>query len=587
MKIIELLAPAKDKQTAFAAINSGCDALYIGASNFGARKKVCNSLDDIKEVVNYAHKFYVKVFVTLNTILTDNELFEAQKLIWDLYEIGIDAIIIQDMGILKLAVDGKLPPILLHASTQCDNRNVEKVKFFQNLGLARVIIARELSLKQIEEICNKTDVEIETFIHGALCVSYSGQCYLSSYIGGRSANRGECAQACRKKYSLVDENGNYIAKDKYLLSMKDFNASEHIEALIKAGVKSFKIEGRLKDENYVKNVVSYYRRKIDKFALKSSSGKIFTSFKPNLKKSFNRGFTDYFLEGRKKCFNFTTPKSIGEKLGIIDKIGKNWFSIKNLNVELHNQDGLFFENGGCLINKVEQNKIYPNKMNGLHPGIEVYRNFDIEFEKQLVNPKRKIGVKLIYNEGILHAIDEDNNAVEFKLSSNEPSKNPQKMRENFMKQLQKTGESDFYITEIILQDDLNFLSISQINEVRRKILSSLIEKRLKNYPRKLQKPLKYVKYPLEKVDYRANVHNVYAKEFYENCDCKVCEMSFESKIPGKAELMRTKHCLKFAFNMCKSPQKLFLIDEKGQRFPLNFDCKNCEMIIDFCKNTLK
>ena len=307
MKTVELLAPARDKKTAIAAINYGCDAIYIGAQNFGARKKVPNSLEDIKEIVDYAHKFYVKVHVTVNTILTDDEIIEAQKLIQKLYDIGVDAIIVQDMGIFKLAVEGKLPPIPLHASTQCDNRFLEKIKFFDEMGVSRIILARELSLEQIEQICKDTSAEIETFVHGALCVSYSGQCYLSYYIGGRSANRGECAQACRKKYSLVDENGNIIAKDKYLLSMKDFNASKHLKSLINSGVKSFKIEGRLKDENYVKNVVAYYRNQIDKLASKTSSGRIFYDFEPDVRKSFNRGFTDYFLDGRGRCFNFESP----------------------------------------------------------------------------------------------------------------------------------------------------------------------------------------------------------------------------------------------------------------------------------------
>ena len=315
MNKVELLAPAKDKETAFAAIDCGADAVYIGASDFGARRAVPNSLDDIKEVVEYAHKFYAKVHVTINTILTDEELEKARVLIEKLYEIGVDAIIVQDMGILKLALDGKLPPIALHASTQCDNRTLDKVKFFENLGVTRVILARELSLDEIRNICANTNVEIETFIHGALCVSYSGQCYMSYAIGGRSANRGECAQACRKKYTLIDEGGNVIAKDKYLLSLRDFNASRHLEELIKAGVKSFKIEGRLKDINYVKNVVAYYRREIDKFAGKISSGRISPDFEPDINKTFNRGYTDYFLSGRKRCYNFDTPKSLGEKLG--------------------------------------------------------------------------------------------------------------------------------------------------------------------------------------------------------------------------------------------------------------------------------
>lgn len=575
---VELLAPAKDKKTAITAINAGCDAIYIGASNFGARKKVPNSLEDIKEIVDYAHKFYVKVHVTINTILTDDELIQAKELIQKLYDIGVDAIIVQDMGIFKLALDGELPPIVLHASTQCNNRTLEKVKFFDNMGISRVILARELSLEQIKEICQNSNTEIETFIHGALCVSYSGQCYFSHYIGGRSANRGECAQACRKKYTLVNENGRIIAKDKYLLSMKDFNASRHLESLIDAGVKSFKIEGRLKDENYVKNVVAYYRCEIDKFAQKTSSGKVFADFAPDVRKSFNRGFTDYFLDGRKRCFNFESPKSLGEKLGKITKVGKDYFEISNGDVS--KQDGLYFNGQGCLVNKVEGKKIYPNKMDGIAIGLEVYRNFDSKFEKQLENSKikRRIGVKFVCKNGVLKAQDDDGNFVTFVLPQGEKPKNSKKMEENFINQFKKTGESDFYTENTEVIGELPFMPVSQINEIRRKILSDLMDERLKNYKRDLQKPLKYAEFPQNKLDYRANIHNCEAKCFYENSSCKVCEMSAESGAFPK-ELMRTKHCLKFAFNMCKSPEKLFLIDEKGKKFPLKFDCANCEMAV--------
>lgn len=586
---VELLAPAKDKKTAITAINSGCDAIYIGASNFGARKKVPNSLEDIKEIVDYAHKFYVKVHVTVNTILTDDEILKAKELIQKLYDIGVDAIIVQDMGIFKLAIDNKLPPIALHASTQCDNRDLEKVKFFDDMGVSRVILARELSLEKIKEICANTNAEIETFIHGALCVSYSGQCYFSHYIGGRSANRGECAQACRKKYTLVDERGNIIAKDKYLLSMKDFNASRHLESLIDAGVKSFKIEGRLKDENYVKNVVAYYRQEIDKFASKTSSGRVFLDFEPDVRKSFNRGFTDYFLDGRKRCFNFESPKSLGEKLGKITKVGKDYFEIGRTDykmaggqagIKINSQDGLYFNGNGCLVNKVEGKKIYPNKMDGIAVGLEVYRNFDSKFEKQLENSKikRQIGVKFSFKNGILTVIDEDENSVNFTIDSCEKAKNPEKMKENFITQLKKTGDSDFYVEAIEISEEIPFMPISQINEIRRTILEKLMNERLKNYKRELQKPLKLSKFPKENLDYRANIHNQCAKEFYEKCGCEVCEMSAESGAFPK-ELMRTKHCLKFAFNMCKSPKKLFLIDEKGKKYPLMFDCKNCEMVV--------
>ena len=582
MKRVELLAPAKDKETAITAINSGCDALYIGADSFGARQNASNNLEDIKEIVQYAHKFNVKVHVTINTILDDNELKQALKLIQNLYDIGVDAIIVQDMGLLKSAIDKKLPPIPIHASTQCNNRTLEKVKFFDKLGLSRVILARELSLEQIKEVCNNTNCEIETFIHGALCVSYSGQCYMSCSNGGRSANRGECAQSCRKKYTLIDDKGKIIAKDKYLLSLKDFNASKHLQELVQAGVKSFKIEGRLKDTNYVKNVVAYYRKELDKICQKTSSGKVFTDFEPDLNKSFNRSFTDYFLKERNRCYNFNTPKSLGEKLGKVTKTGKSYFE---LNADVNPQDGLcYFINDelcGCLVNKVENNKIYPNKSDKIKVGTVIYRNFNAKFEKQLNNSKikRQIAVKFIYNDGILQVIDEDNNKVDFPLNLTEKSKNSDKMKQTFINQLQKTGESDFYVTDIQINTELPFLPISEINNLRRNILEKLMQERLNNYKREVQKPLKYTQFPEKELDYRANVHNSEAQEFYQNCSCKILQKSYELEKPANVELMRTKHCLKYAFDMCKTPQKLFLLDEKGKKYSLKFDCKNCEMVI--------
>ncbi len=584
MHRVELLAPAKDKETAIAAINCGADAVYIGAPSFGARRAAPNSLNDIKEVVEYAHKFNVKVHVTINTILTDSELEEAAELIRKLYDAGVDAIIVQDTGILKLAIDGKLPPIAIHASTQCDNRNLEKVTFFDNLGVSRVILARETSLDEIKKICANTTCEIETFIHGALCVSYSGQCYLSYAIGGRSANRGECAQPCRKKYSLADEKGNLIAKDKYLLNLRDFNASKHIEELIKAGVKSFKIEGRLKDINYVKNVTAFYRREIDKYAGKTSSGRIELDFEPDVNKSFNRGFTDYFLEGRKNCFNFTSPKSTGQKLGKVTKTGKNYFEIAG--AELSPQDGIcWFENGemkGCLVNRTEGAKIFPNTRTLPQKDTVIYRNQDTAFEKQLKNSKtkRRIRADFKFENNTLTAEDEDGNKAALPVTSSELPENPEKMKENFINQLKKTGGSDFYTGNININSELPFLPVSQINEIRRKILALLMEERLKNYRREFQKHLHYTDFPEQEIDWKANVHNERAREFYEHCGCRITEMSLESSgnVKGKC-LMQTKHCLKYAFNMCKSPKKLFLIDEKGKKYRLEFDCKNCMMKI--------
>ncbi len=341
---IELLAPAKDKTTAIAAINAGADAVYIGFLKFGARKQAGNSIEDIKELVEYANVYRAKIYVTLNTIYKNEEIKEVVKTVYDLYDIGVSGIIVQDMGILE----HKLPPIKIFASTQCHNNTLEKVKFLEKSGFDRVILPREFSLEQIKNITDNTEIEIETFIHGALCVSYSGQCYLSYAIGGRSANRGECAQPCRKKYSLYSNDGKLIEKDRYLLSLKDLNLSDRIEDLINAGVTSFKIEGRLKDENYVRNVVSYYRKKIDevlkKYDLsKSSVGFSSPEFEPTPEKSFNRGFTEFFIDGKRKdfCTKYYS-KSIGEFIGKITKISKNNFTVSGQ--KLNNGDGICFLN---------------------------------------------------------------------------------------------------------------------------------------------------------------------------------------------------------------------------------------------------
>src|SRR5574344_111832 len=443
MKKIELLAPAKDKECAVIAIDYGADALYIGACSFGARKNASNSLEDIKEIVNYAHKFGVKVYVTINTIMNDNELSQAVKLIEELYKINIDAIIIQDMGLLEC----DLPPIKLNASTQCDNRTLEKVNFLGNSGFDRVILARELNLEEIKNICNNANTEIETFIHGSLCVSYSGQCYLSQSIGKRSANRGECAQPCRKLYSLRDEKGNILIKNKHLLCLKDFNASNELKELIEAGVCSFKIEGRLKDKNYIKNVVSYYRKKLDsiiKPEQRSSYGSCEIDFEPDVSKSFNRGFTNYFLKGRNAdIYNFDTPKSIGEAIGTVFDIKNTYFTMKNGAKVLNNGDGICFltKNGleGINIDKVENGKIFVKNTQKITKNTQIFRNFDRIFEKKLQNShkKRQISTKiLLKNEKneLIFSAETKNCSVKLIIKNNfEPAKNETKMLENIEK----------------------------------------------------------------------------------------------------------------------------------------------------------
>lgn len=583
----ELLAPAKNIETGKCAIDAGADAVYIGGTAFGARSKATNSIDELKELVEYAHKFYAKIYVTVNTILKDNELDDAKNLIKDLYDIGVDALIVQDMAIVDMAINKEIPPIPLHVSTQCHNKDIEKIKFFTKLGIPRVVLARELSLEKIKEIIKENpDMEIETFIHGALCVSYSGQCYLSQSIGGRSANRGECAQPCRKKYSLIDESGKTLVKDKHLLSLKDFNTSDYIKNLVDIGVKSFKIEGRMKDKNYVKNVVGYYRALLDNYSDKSSSGKVYLNFKPDLYKTFNRGYTNYFLKGRERCFNFDSPKFIGEYIGEVKKIDKNNFTLDLRNgITLSAQDGLTFGltgEKGCFINKTNKNIIYPNNMPDIQVGEKVFRNIDVQFLKEIENSKtyRKIGVNIIWGNGKITAIDNDNNTVTIPVKENEPAQNKDKNTENFINSFNKLGNSDFEINDIKFENDLPFIPVSKMNEYRRIMVDNLMNERIKNYKKPIMNELHYSDYYKDSDCYKANVSNYKSKEFYNKCNCQITESAFEIKEPERQiELMRTKHCIKFALNKCKSKDKLYLIDEKGTKYPLLFDCKNCEMVI--------
>lgn len=597
---IELLAPAKDKKCAFTAINCGADAIYIGANSFGARKNAGNSIHDIKEVIDYAHKFGVKVFVTINTVLYDNELPTAQKLIDELYKIKTDAIIIQDMGLMEL----KLPPIALHSSTQCHNATVEKVQFLEAVGFQRAILARELSIDEIKKIAQNTTIELESFVQGALCVSYSGQCYLSYAIGGRSANRGECAQPCRKRYSLEDANGNIIVKNQHLLCLKDFNASEHLERLIDAGVSSFKIEGRLKDENYIKNVVSFYRQKLDQIILKknlkrSSIGISKIDFIPTLEKTFNRGFCDYFLEKRSKNIaSFSTPKNRGELIGKISALKHHSFKINN--AKLNKNDGITFfdeqnELCGTKIEKIDNDWVFPNSMEKLKIGTEIFKNLDYEFLKQLeiTTPCRKIPINIILNITksclTIKIKDELNN--EFNLNINhvfEEAQNKEKSQESIKKQLCKMGNTEFFVDSFDSEFEYTpFIKVNEINEIRRTLVENFQKLRNDNYQVKLQNPVKYSKFIKDKLDFSFNITNEKAKSFYEKCGSTIIEYGLEhptQKTLTNKPLMETKHCLKYSLGFCsktgkKLSEPLVLIDEKNQKYKLCFDCKNCKMKI--------
>nr|WP_320119009.1 U32 family peptidase [uncultured Marinifilum sp.] len=605
MKKIELLAPAKNLETGIAAINYGADAVYIGAPKFGARSAAGNTLDDIKELIDYAHQYWAKVFITMNTILYDNELKEAEQLIHKLYEIGADALIVQDMGILEM----DLPPIELHASTQTHNYDLERIQFLEKVGFKRIILARELSLEQIKNIKKYTNVELEYFIHGALCVSLSGQCYFSQAINGRSANRGECSQACRMKYDLVDEKGTVIAKDKYLLSLKDLNLSDHLEEVIESGICSLKIEGRLKDSSYLKNVTSYYRQKLDSIFDKkrefqaSSSGQININFTPDLNKTFNRGYTNYFFSGRvPEIANFYTPKSLGKEIGKIVDVKKDHFIVDS-KFTLNNGDGLCFFNKnkllkGILVNGVKGNKVFPNDMSMIQNGVILYRNNDHEFSKILKrdNSIRKISVEFFLNifENTLNltAIDEDEISANIELKGEfEIARNEEMAIANIKKQLQKTGDSIFTLNNIETEyDKVPFIQAKLLNELRRDCLKQLNENRLAAAKTEQSRPLiSHPQYPTKELTYMGNVVNCNAKEFYNKCGVEKIEDGFELQQNNSGKtIMTTKHCLRHEFGLCNKEVKtgikknspLYLVDNKN-RYRLEFNCQRCEMKIIF------
>lgn len=597
---IELLAPAKNLECGIEAINHGADAVYIGAPRFGARAAVGNSIDDIKALVDYAHIYNVRIYVTVNTILHDEELPETEKMIWELYRAGVDALIIQDMGITRL----NLPPIALHASTQMDNRTPEKVKFLSDIGFRQVVLARELSLgeiKKIHDTCPETLLEV--FVHGALCVSYSGQCYVSQACYGRSANRGECAQFCRLAFDLVDSNGKTIEQNKHLLSLKDMNQSDNLEALLDAGATSLKIEGRLKDVSYVKNVTAYYRQKLDlifkyrKEYVRASAGTVKTTFTPQLDKSFSRGFTDYFLRGRNPgIFSFSTPKSLGEEVGTVKEIRGNYFTVAGVK-SFSNGDGLCYidDNGrlqGFRVNRVENNKLFPQEMPRLKPKTRLYRNFDQEFDKlmQKKSAERKIAVDICLTENnfgfTLSINDENENSVSLTLQrEKEPARTPQ--TDNLKNQLGKLGNTPFEARNIRIDlSDNWFIPASELSELRRNAVERLLELRKINYRQEIFR-LKESKskFPVSTLTYLGNVMNSSAAEFYKNHGVLKVMPAFEKEQPKDAVLMFCKHCIRYSLGWCpvhhkvRSPfrEPYYLVSSDGRRFRLEFDCKQCQM----------
>jgi len=606
MSEIELLSPAKNLNSGIQAILHGADAVYIGGPKFGARAAVGNSIDDIKALCNFAHIYNARVYVTLNTILYDEETNAAEKLIWELYDVGVDALIIQDLGILRM----NLPPIALHASTQMDNRTIDDIKHRECEGFTRVVLARELSLDAIQKISKQTHLELEAFVHGALCVSYSGKCYASQYCFNRSANRGECAQFCRMSFDLIDDLGNIYVKDKHLLSLKDMCRIEHLESMMDAGVVSFKIEGRLKDEKYVKNVTCAYRLAIDKILSKrkedfkrASYGVHTYDFTPNVERTFHRGYTSYFLNSKNDIIhNPYTPKSMGECIGIVTSIGKHSFDIKyskTCSAPLRAGDGICFISKntekliGASINKVDEHRIYLNKTtNELAIGILIYRNFDFEFDKlltrEIATRKLPIDIKLELNQKsfVLSAKVLDN-SVEVKHQIEIQKQIAVKStKENIIKQLQKLGNTPFVANSVKLETDNEyFIPTSILNENRRLLVQELEEQILKEYQREspgIQKNHNYRKGTV--ITSKDNISNRLSKEYLEECGAIIESYAFELDSSTSDILMTCKHCIFRNTSNCYKRKGgnshhriMYLRLSDGRTFQLKMNCDKCEM----------
>ncbi len=615
---VELLAPARDYEVGIAAIDSGADAIYIGAPKYSARQAAGNSIDDIARMCQYAHKFNVKVLVALNTILTDDELRGAEDMVWQLYNVGVDALIVQDMGLLTL----NLPPMRLHASTQCDNRTVDKVLFLQDAGFSRVVLARELSAQQIKDIRCKTNIELEAFVHGALCVSYSGQCYMSQYVMGRSANKGQCAQMCRQRYDLLDEHGNILLSDKHLLSVQDMDRSGHIKELVEAGVTTLKIEGRLKDADYVKNITAYYRNLIDTLGYRRTSwGTTTVNFEPSPAKTFHRGATPYFIDGiRRKMANFDTPKSTGEYIGTISGINTATGTLTiNTSVQLHNGDGFICGPRGFRASEAENIKsnIGSIKLSTaddviayLNIGDVIYRNYDIDFQRRIGSPRSvertlPIDILMTYDgNNISLSVIQPDSGLHFDVKtvvSSETAKNQERMRDNMLSALRKLGGTLFHANSIELRiNPLPFMPISVINDLRRRAIDGITrsieqyasEQRSFHEPPRI-KPVNHTSGIVP--DYHANVSNSPAKQWYAEHGVVITEPALEVIMPSEPELMRCKYCLRHELDWClknRSTQQLgqLYLRTSGKLFALEFDCKKCEMIVkqsDFSKKNKK
>ncbi|MBQ4387507.1 MAG: U32 family peptidase [Prevotella sp.] len=597
MTSLELLAPAKNLECGMAAIDHGADAVYIGAQRFGARVAAGNSIDDIRQLCLYAHPFGVKVFVTVNTLLYDDELEATQQLISQLYEARVDAILVQDMAILRMS----LPPIALHASTQTDNRTAEKVRWLHEVGFQRAVLARELSVDEIADIHRQVpEMPLEVFVHGALCVSYSGLCYASQHCFGRSANRGACAQFCRMKFDLVDADGRELEHQRHLLSLKDLNQSRHLEELICVGATSFKIEGRLKDASYVKNVVAAYSQLLDQIIARhpdnyrraSKGHPVRYTFTPCLEKTFNRGFTNYFLSSKRSengdllgrpadIFSPDTPKAMGEYVGRVKELRRDSFNVAGT-ASFANGDGLCFINAdheleGFRVNRAEGNRLYPQQMPAhLRPGMALYRNYDQELERTLSRPSAERKVPLLMQLGVTDdgfSLSAEGVTVSVPCEHLQAEK-PQ--RDNILRQLSKLGGTPYECSGVQVPDDFGyFIPSSLLSDLRRQLVAALTSPTV---PATVHCTVRTATHSPLTDDPSAvyNISNRQAQQFYHADRLTAYELH-----PDHRPIMQCRHCLRYALGCCLKQggvkQSLSLRLADGRMFPLEFDCKHCQM----------
>jgi putative protease len=607
MPSLELLAPAKDLECGQAAIDCGADAVYVGAPRFGAREAAGNSLADIEKLAAYAHRMWARVYAAVNTLLGDDELGEAERLCQQLHQAGVDGLIIQDVGLLEC----DLPPLPLIASTQMHNHSVERVAFWEKVGFSRAILARELDLDQIRAIRAATSIELEAFIHGALCVSMSGQCSLSYAMGGRSGNRGQCAQPCRRLYCLQDAAGTTLVRDKHLLSLRDLNLTAELRALVEAGVTSFKIEGRLKNKAYVMNIVGHYRRQLDAVLAeiggrRASSGTTTLGFEPDPDKTFNRGYTTYFLHGRGTAVaSPDSPKHVGEPVGRVVDVRRDSFALEAA-APLHSGDGISFfgrdqELHGTVVNQIHGAAVFPEKLGGIERGVRVFRNHDHAFVNQVMRSRnqRRISVSLRLSESAtgfrLEASDEDGVTACFAIDCKRVgAEQPAQARAVLERQLAKLGASEFCASRVDLDlPRMPHVPLATLNGLRRGLVEELRQQRARLRPvRVVTHTTNHLPFPARDLSFLGNVLNQKAASFYRRHGVERIEPAAESGLDMHGhKVMTTRTCIKYEMGFCpREPgdpsrrcpaEPWLLIDDEGRRLRLDFRCeeRSCAMEI--------